>query len=348
MNTPDEGVLDPWVAEWIATNPQRAAPFESLSPEMLELARGPVGFPVTRAIAHVEDDVVGGVPIRIYRGEGTPTGLVVYFHGGGFVIGSIGLMDNVARELAHCSGAVVVSVGYRLAPEHPYPAGLDDCEAVTRWASTNASRLGVTAPAVAIAGESAGGNLAAAVALRLRAAGDVPLVGQVLIYPGVAGSMSHPSVSEFDGLILSGTAKRRFWEAYSGGRDLDHDPYAVPLAADDLSGLPPAMVVLGGCDMLRDEGREYASRLRADGVQVEEMCCAGQPHGFVNFGFPAADLAFERIGTWLRSAFFRDHRPMVTTTAAPGRALRCTTHDQSRQNGTNHAEGTCVRPVDVA
>ena len=111
----------------------------------------------------------------------------MYFHGGGYVLGSIGLMDNVARELAHGSGAVVVSVGYRLAPEDPYPAGLDDCERVTRWAFANAERFGVSPQAVAVAGESAGGNLAAAVALRLRDAGDASLAGQVLIYPQVSG-----------------------------------------------------------------------------------------------------------------------------------------------------------------
>ena len=93
----------------------------------------------------------------------------------------------------------------------------------------------------------------------------------------------------------------KYWEAYSGGRDLDHDPFAVPLRADTPGGLPPALVVLGGCDMLRDEGRAYATRLREDGVEVDEVCYAGQPHGFVNFDFPAARLAFDRIGTWLRA-----------------------------------------------
>ena len=165
---PDEGVLDPWVVEWAAANPERAAPFEELLPELLELARGPVGFPPTREIATITDDDVDGVPIRIYRGEGAPTGVVAYFHGGGYVMGSIGLMDNVARELAHASGAVVVSVEYRLAPEHPYPAGLDDCERVTRWVSANTNRFDVSSQSVAVCGESAGGNLAAAVALRLR------------------------------------------------------------------------------------------------------------------------------------------------------------------------------------
>jgi acetyl esterase len=301
----DEGVLDPWVVEWMAANPERATPLVDFPPELLELARGPVGFPPTRELATITNDDIDGVPIRIYQGEGAPTGLVVYFHGGGYVIGSIGLMDNVARELAHGAGAVVVSVGYRLAPEDPYPAGLDDCERVTRWAFANAERFDVSPQAVAVAGESAGGNLAGAVALRLRDAADVPLAGQVLIYPQVSGTTTYPSAVEFDGLVISLAAGVSFWEAYSGGRDLDDDPYAVPLSAKHLGGLPPALVVLGGCDMLRDEGRAYAARLRDEGVDVDEVCYAGQPHGFVNFDFPAANLAFEHIGAWLRTTLAR-------------------------------------------
>jgi acetyl esterase len=301
----DEGVLDPWVATWMADNPEMATPLEDLSPRILELARGPWGPPPTRELAEVRDDVVGDVPVRIYRGEGEPTGLVVYFHGGGFVLGGIDIMDGVARELAHRAGAVVVSVGYRLAPEHPYPDGLDDCEAMTRWAMATSATWGLSAAAVAVAGESAGGNLAAAVCLRLRDAGGPLPAGQVLVYPAVSGSQEHPSSIEFDGLVISRAASKGYWAAYSAGRDLDQDPYAAPLSAPSLRGLPPALVVLGGCDMLRDEGRAYAGRLREDGVAVDEVCYAGQPHGFVNFGFPAADLAFERIGTWLRAALER-------------------------------------------
>jgi acetyl esterase len=299
----DEGTLDPWVAQWLEANPERAQPLEELDPEILELARGPYGFPPTRDIPETRDDEVGGVPIRIYRPAGPLTGVVVYFHGGGFVMGSIGIMDNVARELAHAASAVVVSVGYRLAPEHPYPAGLDDCESVTRWAVGNRSRLGLSDGPVAVAGESAGGNLAAAVALRLRDGGEERLAGQVLIYPAVTGSKVYPSRKEFDGLIISLKAGEQYWAAYSAGRQLDDDPYAAPLAAEHLRGLPPALVLLGGCDMLRDEGRAYAGRLREDGVPTEEVSYAGQPHGFINFGFPAADAAYERIGAWLREVF---------------------------------------------
>ena len=302
----DEGVLDPRVTEFFAANPMMGQPFEDFSPEMLALARGPVGAPPSRAIARVTDDAVDGIPVRIYQHDEAPDGLVVYFHGGGHCIGSIGLMDNVARELAHCSHATVVSVEYRLAPEHPYPAGLDDCETVTRWAFANASELGASPSRVAVAGESAGGNLSAAVTLRLRSRVDVALAGQVLIYPGVDGnSWTHPSRTEFEGLVLTRRSSDAYWEHYTGGRDLSDDPFVAPLRAPSLADLPPALVVLGGCDLLRDEGRLYAGRLRDAGVDVEEVCFAGQPHGFVNFQLPAAAEAFERIGAWLRAVFAR-------------------------------------------
>ena len=139
----DEGKIDPLVTEWLAANPDRAQPFEVLDPELLELARGDFTIGTPRDVDEVVDELVDGVPVRIYRHDGAPpTGLVVYFHGGGWAIGSLGLMDNVARAITLGSGAVVVSVGYRLAPENPYPAGLDDCEAVTRWAHANAGASG--------------------------------------------------------------------------------------------------------------------------------------------------------------------------------------------------------------
>ena len=299
--TNDEGVLDPWVAEYFEADPSRNTVMDTLDPEILELARGDFSLPCDVEIKSIENADVEGIPIRIYRNEEPPTGLVVYFHGGGFVLGSIGIMENVAKELCHASGAVVISVGYRLAPEDPYPAGLDDCEKVTRWAIANASTFGVPASKVAIAGESAGGNLSAALALRLRDAGDVQLAGQVLIYPGTSGSERFPSRDEFAGLVLNEKSMVMYWDAYTAGRDLDDDPYAAPLHAEHLRDLPPAIVILGGCDLLRDEGRAYADRLREDGVDVEEVCYAGQPHGFVNFDFPAAALAHEVIGAWLRS-----------------------------------------------
>jgi len=143
--------------------------------------------------------------------------------------------------------------------------------------------------------------------LRLRGDIDPPLAGQVLIYPVLDHATStYPSRDEFDGLVITTTAGSAFRVAYLAGRDLDGDPFVSPLHAQHLAGLPRTMVVLGGCDPLRDEGRRYARRLRDEGVAVDELCCAGQPHGFVNFGFPAAADAFARIGTFLRSVFASD------------------------------------------
>jgi acetyl esterase len=293
----DEGALDPFAGQWLKENT-----WAMTSPDMLALSRISFEAPVTRPLATVTDENVGDIPVRVYVGEAQPTGIVVYFHGGGWCIGSIDIMDNVAREIAHATGAVVVSVGYRLAPEHPFPAGLDDCEAVTRWAVANAARFGVHPAKVVVSGESAGGNLATAVTLRLRDAGGPQLAGQVLIYPVVDSQGStHPSRAEFAGIVIGAAEGEFFWSSYTGGQDLEHDPYAAPLQASSLAGLPPALVILGGCDMLRDEGREYARRLRADGVSTVDICYPGQPHGFVNFMFPASVDAFRQIGTWTRA-----------------------------------------------
>jgi acetyl esterase/lipase len=216
----DEGVLDPWVAEWLETNPSYRMQ------DILEAARTSESpWPVTREMARVTDEVVDGVPIRIYEPEGEPTGLMVYFHGGGMCVGSIALMDNVAREIAHASGAVVVSVEYRLAPENPFPAGLDDCEAVTRWALGQTERFGLSPAKVIISGESAGGTFTAAVSLRLRDDADVALAGQVLIYPAVDnGSSTLASRTEFAGLTMTADEMDWCWNAYTGGRDLDQTP----------------------------------------------------------------------------------------------------------------------------
>src|SRR3954452_13145367 len=294
----DEGVLDPWTAEWLEANPPVFAMKDILEPARTSEAV----FPVTRDIARVTDEVAAGVRVRVYEHDNAHTGLIVYLHGGAMCIGSVAIMDNVARELAHVTGAAVVSVEYRLAPEHPYPQGLDDCEAVTRWALQHTDRFGVPATKVIIAGESAGGTLSAGVTLRLRDDPAARLAGQVLIYPGVgAGTLNLPSRRQFVEYVMPASDMEWCWQAYSGGRDLDHDPIAVPLRAESLAGLPPAFIVLGGCDYLRDEGRLYAQRLRDAGVEAEDVCYPGQIHGFMNRMFPAAADAYERIGAWVRN-----------------------------------------------
>ncbi|SEP25453.1 alpha/beta hydrolase [Trujillonella endophytica] len=301
----DDGVLDPWVARWLQENPQGFALRDGLP-----FARQPMTIPVTREVGPVADEVAAGVPVRIYQPLEAPTGLLVYAHGGAHCVGSVALMDNVARELTHATGAVVVSVDYRLAPENPFPAGLDDTEAVTRWALANSTRFGVPPSRVAVSGESAGGSLAAGVTLRLRDDPAARLAGQVLIYPAVDdGTTPLPSRTEFAGLTMPEGEMDWIWEAYTGGRDLRGDPFAAPLHADSLAGLPPALVVLGGCDFLRDEGRLYAEKLRADGVEVDDVLHPGQIHGFLNYGHPAAAAAYDGIGTWVRALFARVEAP---------------------------------------
>ena len=147
-------------------------------------------------------------------------------------------------------------------------------------------------------------------ALRLRGDVDIPLAGQVLMYPSVdGGSWTHRSRDEFAGVVLSRKTMEGFWERYTAGRDLVHDPFAAPLQAPNLGDLPPAIVVLGGCDPLRDEGRLYAARLREDGCAVDEACFDGQPHGFINFQLPAAADAFRLIGAWLRLVLTAEGEP---------------------------------------
>jgi acetyl esterase len=214
------------------------------------------------------------------RSKGAPG--LVWFHGGGFVIGSIESHDGVCRALASRSGVVVVSVDYRLAPEHRLPAGLEDAIAATRWVLENAASLGIDPSAVAVGGDSAGGNLAAVVALALR---GVPLAPafQLLVYPVTDMTRSLPSHRFFRaGFTLPEPTILWFRERYLPDVSFETDPRASPLFAKDLTGLPPALVVTAGFDPLRDEGRAYADRMRDAGVVVEHVCSEGSMHGFLN------------------------------------------------------------------
>ncbi|HTB72035.1 MAG TPA: alpha/beta hydrolase [Polyangiaceae bacterium] len=214
------------------------------------------------------------------RAKGAPG--LVWFHGGGFVIGSIESHDGVCRALASRAGAIVVSVDYRLAPEHRFPAGPEDAIAATRWVLENATSLGIDPSAVAVGGDSAGGNLAAVVALALRGAPLAPAF-QMLIYPVTDMTRSLPSHRLFRaGFTLPEPTILWFRERYLPDVSFETDPRASPLFAKDLSGLPPALVVTAGFDPLRDEGRAYADRLREAGVEVEYVCSQGSMHGFIN------------------------------------------------------------------
>jgi acetyl esterase len=236
-------------------------------------------------VAEVRDIAVPGpggqIPVRVFRpaGEG-PLPLVAYAHGGGWALGSLDGFDPLCRALANDAGAVVASIGYRLAPEHSFPAGLDDVRAAVRWLAANARELGGDADRVAIAGDSAGGNLATVTARRLRDEGGPALRFQALVYPVCDSALNTPSYRESaDGFGLTAASMKRFWELYLDGAD-GRDPDASPLQAPDLSGLPAAFVLTVRDDVLRDEGEAYARALEAAGVPVTLRRYDGAVHGF--------------------------------------------------------------------
>jgi len=251
----------------------------------------------------------GDIPVRIYHAGGTdPLPVLVYFHGGGWVLGSIATHDTVCRMLAKRAGCIVVSVDYRLAPEHKFPAAAEDAYAATRWVADNAARLGADPARVAIGGDSAGGNLTAVVALMARDRGGPPLVHQLLIYPVTDSACDTPSYRDnADGYLLTKDAMLWFWNHYTRGAADRANPYAAPLRAPSLAALPPALVITAEYDPLRDEGEAYAARLREARVAVTLTRYDGMIHGF--FGMAAvlapANRAVEQAAGALRAAFGR-------------------------------------------
>ena len=239
----------------------------------------PVGSISNRAIP----GPLGDVPIRVYAPRGTrPFPALVYFHGGGWVAGDLEMVDPLCTMLANRAGAVVVSVDYRLAPEHKFPAPLADCYAATRWVSENAAEVGVDPRRIAVGGDSAGGNLAAAVCAMARDEGRPDLAFQVLFYP--VTNMDYETASyrgNGDGYFLTTDMMRWFWGHYLEGEDAGRDPLASPLLTRDASGLPPAFVATAEFDPLRDEGEAYAALLREAGNDVTARRYEGQIHGFV-------------------------------------------------------------------
>jgi acetyl esterase len=254
----------------------------------------------------------GAIPIRLYRplGAGAEERLpaLVYFHGGGWTFGDLDTHDVICRELANLARCAVASVDYRLAPEHKFPAAVEDAVAATGWVAREARALGLDPGRIAVGGDSAGGNLAAVVALAARDAGGPALAMQLLIYPATDMAADAPSHREFaDGYVL--TRDAILWSRANYLRSPDDlaDWHASPLRAPDLSRLPPAYVVTCGFDPLRDEGQAYAERLRAAGVPVTYECFEGMVHGFVTMGgaIAAAHHALYRCAQGLRQAFAR-------------------------------------------
>jgi acetyl esterase len=251
----------------------------------------------------------GSIPARVYtpkalRQTGGLAPSLVFFHGGGWVIGDLDTHDVVCRKLADEGQLIVISVDYRLAPEHKFPAAVDDAIAATTWVAAHAKEFGIDAARLLVGGDSAGGNLAAVVAISARDGNGPAIAGQVLIYPATDFTLAHPSHSEPEtSILLTHSVIRWFRDHYLNGAADIHDWRASPARAKTLIGLPPAYVLTAGADPLRDEGDEYAKRLNEAGVAVTRRTFPGQFHGFFTMGklLQPANVAAGEIGVWLRA-----------------------------------------------
>jgi acetyl esterase len=251
----------------------------------------------------------GPIPARVYtplrpREANGLAPCLVFFHGGGWTIGNLDSHDMVCRKLADEGQLIVISIDYRLAPEHKFPAAVDDAIAATKWIAGNAKQLGIDASRLSVGGDSAGGNLAAVVAISARDGNGPAIAGQVLIYPATDFALTHPSHSEPEtSILLTHSVVRWFRANYlNGAADID-DWRASPARAKTLTGLPPAYVLTVGADPVRDEGDEYAQNLKEAGVPVTYRSFPGQFHGFFTMGklLQQANVAAREIGDWLKA-----------------------------------------------
>ncbi len=274
-------------------------------------------FGVPEAVARLEDRTVPGlnergadafeVPIRIYAPDlPGPLGAFVFYHGGGWITGDIPTHEGICCTLANQAGCVVISVDYRRAPEHKYPIAVNDAYAATVWVCENAASLGVDPARIAVGGDSSGGNLAAAVAQMLRDNGDFRPALQVLVYPVLDYRFDTPSYREnAAGYGLTRESMQWYWQCYLAKAEDGGEPYASPLRAESLAGLPPTLIQTAEYDPLRDEGETYACRLRGDGVAVQLTRYDGMIHGFFRRGamFDRAHEAVREVAAALRKAF---------------------------------------------
>ena len=268
--------------------------------------------PPAVAIGKIENRTMPGpggpLKLRIYTpvAEGAAAlPAIVYFHGGGWVIGDLDTHDALCRTLANEAGARVIAVDYRLAPEHKFPAAADDSYAAVKWVEENASELGVDANRIAVAGDSAGGNLSAVVCLMAKHKGGPRIIYQLLIYPVTQWKADTGSMSSFaEGYFLERTGMHWFFDQYAAGKDAN-DWRLSPLAAPDVSGLPRAYVVTAGFDPLRDEGKAYADKLSRAGVAAVYVDYPGMIHGFFTMSavVPTAKSAIADAAKALRAAF---------------------------------------------
>jgi acetyl esterase len=283
--------LDPQAKAMLDTMPPMPDP-DTIPLELLRagIAQGSLAPGEPERVASVENRTVPGpageIPVRIYKPDARgPLPALVYFHGGGWVLCSLDTHDNVCRSLANQAGCAVVSVDYRLAPEHRYPAGPEDCYAVTRWVSQHGAEIGVDPARIAIGGDSAGGNITAVVAQMARDRRGPKLRFQLLVYPVTDMRFDTPSYRDnAEGYFLTTTMMKWFWRQYLNADAEGNDAYASPLRAKDLSGLPPGLCITAEFDPLRDEGEAYAAKLREAGVACPARRYDGMIHGFFGMG----------------------------------------------------------------
>ena len=304
-------------------------PYEQSTPaeararmDMIGMLESPV-----EPVSVVRDFTIAGpqqeLPLRLY----SPTSLkhmdpqpaLVYFHGGGWVIGSITSHDRLCRAIANAAACIVISVGYRLAPEHKFPAAVLDCEAGFRYVATHAAELGVDPNRIAVGGDSAGGNLAAVVAVRARDSGGVQPRAQLLIYPATGHGIETASRKRFaEGHLLTSGTMRWFADHYLRDTNDAYRPEASPRLVEDLSGLPSAYVLTAEYDPLCDEGEEYAHLLHEAAVPVTLRRFGGMIHGFIQLTAvaPVTRTAIDEVSDWLRTTLGSVTAKSVTPTAA--------------------------------
>jgi acetyl esterase len=316
---PEKPVLDPrtqWFLNFLIEM-KRPQVFEVPVEEARTMfVKGQQLFAGAALPARIEDRTLavgpkGSVRIRTFKPEGADGSLpvVMYFHGGGWVLGDAATYDHLMRKLANGAAAAVVFVEYSRSPEERYPVPVEECYAATKWVAEHGSELGLDTSRLAVAGDSAGGNMAAVVCMLAKERGGPRIAAQALVYPATGSGFDSPSFRQFaEGYYLTAEASRWFWHQYAPDRSADQDPKACPLLAslDQLKDLPPALIITAECDILRDEGEAYARKLTEAGVPVTCTRYLGAIHGFMGANAladtPAARSAVAQVNATLKEA----------------------------------------------
>ena len=304
--------LDPQAQAYLDQMKQFNMDYATLTPDVgRQMISGMLAArPAGEAVAQVEERLIPGpalpIPVRIYRPTGAgPFPVLVFLHTGAWILGGLDLQDPLCRRITNRAGCLVVSVDYRLAPEHPFPAALEDSFAATQWVATHAAEFGGDPHLIAVGGDSAGGNMAAVVSIMARDQGGPPLVLQMLLFPATDFRLNTPSIEEFADSYNSVSKAEMIWiirHYLPNAADITH-PLASPMLTPDLSGLPPAFIMTAEYDGLRDDGELYGQRLRAAGVPTQVSRYDGMIHDFLDLFEEPGTRGVNEIAAALRSAF---------------------------------------------